>query len=169
MVRKKLSAGILLYRRRNGPVEVFLVHPGGPYWAGKDGGAWSIPKGEYRKGEDPLATAQREFHEETGTRVTGSFRPLTPLTQPSGKVISAWAVEGDLDPETVRSNTFLLEWPPHSGKKQEFPEVDRGAWFDIPTAHLKLQSGQRGFLDQLRQLLNETGRPDQDGAVPGSY
>lgn len=159
---KKLSAGILLYRRGGGAVEVFLVHPGGPYWAEKDGGAWSIPKGEYREGEDPLATAQREFHEETGSRVTGSFRPLAPLTQPSGKIISAWAVEGDLDPETVRSNIFSLEWPPRSGKKQEFPEVDRGAWFDLPTAYLKLQPGQRGFLDQLREMLSEPGRPGRE-------
>jgi predicted NUDIX family NTP pyrophosphohydrolase len=160
---KKLSAGILLYRRRHGEVEVFLVHPGGPYWAGKDGGAWSIPKGEYREGEDPLATAQREFHEETGSPVTGSFHPLAPLTQPSGKVISVWAVEGDLDPETVRSNTFSLEWPPRSGKKQEFPEVDRGGWFDLPTAYQKLQPGQRGFLDQLQQVLSEPGRPEREG------
>lgn len=154
---KKLSAGILLYRRRGPTLEVFLVHPGGPYWASKDDGAWSIPKGEYSEREDPLATARREFAEETGFHVTGSFRPLMPLTQPSGKVVSAWAVKGDLDPATVRSNSFSLEWPPHSGKRQEFPEVDRGAWFDIPTAHMKLQPGQRGFLDQLEELLKDQG------------
>lgn len=153
---KKLSAGILLYRRRGSTTEVFLVHPGGPYWARKDDGAWSIPKGEYQEGEDPLATATREFCEETGSEVSGTLSALSPLTQPSGKIISAWALEGDLDATTVKSNTFSLEWPPHSGKKQEFPEVDRGGWFDIPAARVKLQSGQRGFLDQLQQLVTQT-------------
>lgn len=152
---KKLSAGVLLYRVRGGEVEVFLVHPGGPYWARKDDGAWSIPKGEYDVGDDPLATAKREFREETGSDLAGSFRALTPLTQPGGKVVSAWAVEGDLDAATVQSNTFSLEWPPHSGKIQEFPEVDRGAWFDLHTARAKLLPGQRGFLDQLQQLLQD--------------
>ncbi len=154
---KKLSAGVLLYRVRRGEVEVFLVHPGGPYWARKDDGAWSIPKGEYDEGDDPFATAKREFCEETGSEVAGSFRALSPLAQPSGKVVSAWAVEGDLDAATVKSNTFSLEWPPHSGKRQEFPEVDRGEWFDMLTARTKLQSGQRGFLDQLQQLLKDSG------------
>ena len=154
---KKLSAGILLYRRCGESVEVFLVHPGGPYWAGKDEGVWSIPKGLYCEGEDALATAQREFEEETGIPVTGSFQELAPLTQPSGKVVMAWAVEGDIDPATVRSNTFSMEWPPHSGMQQDFPEVDRGDWFDIPTASVKLTPGQRGFLDHLRQLLKEKG------------
>lgn len=156
MGTKKLSAGILLYRMRGGEIEVFLVHPGGPFWARKDEGAWSIPKGEYVANDDPLATAKREFHEETGFEVGRSFHPLTPLKQPSGKVISAWAVEGDVDAADVKSNTFSLEWPPHSGKTQEFPEVDRGAWFDLPTAQAKLQPGQRGFLDQLQQLLRDT-------------
>lgn len=157
MAKKKLSAGILLYRIRGGEVEVFLVHPGGPYWARKDDGAWSIPKGEYHDGDDPLATAKREFCEETGSEVSGTFRALSPMTQPSGKVVSAWAVEGDLDASTVKSNAFTLEWPPHSGKSQEFPEVDRGAWFDLPTAQMKLQLGQRPFLDQLQQLLKDAG------------
>jgi len=154
---KQLSAGIALYRLRGGGVEVFLVHPGGPYWARKDEGAWSIPKGEYGEGEDPLVAARREFHEETGFWITGSFRPLWPLTQPSGKVVSAWAVEGDIDASAVRSNTFLLEWPPNSGNTQAFPEVDRGAWFDLRTGRMKLQAGQRGFLDQLEQLLKNPG------------
>lgn len=158
---KKLSAGILLYRFLSGSLQVFLVHPGGPLWARKDEGAWSIPKGEYHEGDDPLATAKREFHEETGSDVTGSFHALSPLTQPSGKVVSAWAVEGDIDATTVKSNTFSLEWPPRSGNKLECPEVDRGAWFDVPTARLKLQPGQQGFLDQLQGLLKDTpsGRP----------
>ncbi len=154
---KKLSAGILLYRTRGDQVEVFLVHPGGPYWARKEDGAWSIPKGEYTEGDDPLTTARREFREETGSEVIGSFRPVSPVKQPSGKVVSVWVVEGDLDPATVKSNTFSLEWPPHSGTMQEFPEVDRGAWFDIATARTKLQPGQRGFLDQLLELLKEPG------------
>ena len=154
---KKLSAGILLYRLCGGEVEVFLVHPGGPYWTRKDEGAWSIPKGEYEAGEDPLRTAKREFYEETGFEVCGSFHPLAPLRQPSGKVVSAWAVQGDVNAAAVKSNTFVLEWPPHSGKTQEFPEVDRGAWFDLPTARMKLQPGQRAFLDQLQQLLQNTG------------
>jgi predicted NUDIX family NTP pyrophosphohydrolase len=154
-VGKKLSAGILLYRRRGPTVEVFLVHPGGPYWVRKDDGVWSIPKGEYAEGEDPLDTARREFTEETGSHVTGSFFPLTPLTQPTGKLVSAWAVEGDLDPATVKSNSFLPEWPPHSGRRREYPEVDRGDWFDLPAASVKLQPGQRGFLDQLQKLLKD--------------
>lgn len=145
----------MLYRMRGGEVEVFLVHPGGPYWARKDDGAWSIPKGEYDVSDDPLATAKREFREETGSELAGSFHALTPLTQPGGKVVSAWAVEGDLDAATVQSNTFSLEWPPHSGKIQEFPEVDRGAWFDLHTARAKLLPGQRGFLNQLQQLLQD--------------
>lgn len=149
---KKLSAGILLYRKRDDEIEVFLVHPGGPFWAKKDDGAWSIPKGEYVEGEDPLAVAKREFHEETGSQVSGDYLPLIPLNQPSGKVISAWAVKGEVDPASLRSNTFCMEWPPKSGKLQEFPEVDRGMWCDLPTARKKLLPGQRAFLDQLQQL-----------------
>ncbi|HET9960826.1 MAG TPA: NUDIX domain-containing protein [Nitrospiraceae bacterium] len=150
---KKLSAGILLYRRHLGRLQVFLAHPGGPFWAKKDEGAWTIPKGEYLQGEDPLAVARREFAEETGCEVAGAFRPLASLKQPSGKLISAWAVEGEIDPATLKSNTFPLEWPPRSGKMQQFPEVDRGAWFDLSTAHEKIQSGQRGFLQELQALV----------------
>ena len=153
MSTKKLSAGILLYRLQNGEAEVFLVHPGGPFWAKKDEGAWSIPKGEYEVGEDPLEVAQREFLEETGFEFDGPLHPLTALKQPSGKTISAWAMEGDVDATALTSNTFTLEWPPKSGKVREFPEVDRGAWFDLPTARIKLLAGQRGFLDQLAQLV----------------
>ncbi|ULA69928.1 MAG: Phosphohydrolase [Nitrospira sp.] len=152
---KKLSAGILLYRKSGGRLEVFLVHPGGPFWAKKDAGAWSIPKGEYLEGEDPESVARREFAEETGCELTGSMQPFTPLKQPSGKVISAWAVEGDLDVATLKSNTFAVEWPPRSGTIQHFPEVDRGAWFDLPTARDKLLAGQRPFLDQLSRFLTE--------------
>jgi predicted NUDIX family NTP pyrophosphohydrolase len=129
------------------------VHPGGPYWARKDEGAWSIPKGEFEEGADPLETARREFREETGSEVTGSLLPLTPLKQPGGKIVHAWAVEGDIDTANIRSNTFSMEWPPHSGIQREFPEVDRGEWFGIQSAKNKLLPGQRGFLDQLPKLL----------------
>lgn len=149
------SAGILLYRRVGGAIEVFLVHPGGPFWAGKDEGAWSIPKGEPKDGEDPLAAARREFQEETGFSVDGAFRPLSPVRQPSGKVISAWAVEGDCDPSRLRSNSFSLELPPGSGRHAEFPEVDRGAWFGVTEARRKLGKGQIQFVEDLRRQLGE--------------
>lgn len=154
---KTLSAGIVLYRNREGTLEVLLVHPGGPFWARKDDGVWSIPKGEYTEGEDPFTVAVREFHEETGFEVGRTGRALSPLKQPSGKIISAWAVEGDLDAASVKSNTFLLEWPPRSGRMQEFPEVDRAQWFDLPTARTKLLPGQRPFLDQLRAAILPAG------------
>jgi predicted NUDIX family NTP pyrophosphohydrolase len=134
-------------------LEVFLVHPGGPFWAGKDERAWSIPKGEPREGEDPLTAARREFEEETGFSVDGPFLPLPPLEQPSGKVITAWAVEGDCDPSVLRSNTFSMEWPPRSGAYDEFPEVDRGAWFGIAEAGRKLVKGQVRLVDELCRLL----------------
>jgi predicted NUDIX family NTP pyrophosphohydrolase len=148
----KQSAGLLMYRRRRGELEVFLVHPGGPFWAKKDTGAWSLPKGEYRPGDDPLAAARREFREETGFSVAGEFIPLTPLKQPSGKIIQAWAVEGDCDAGAIRSNTFTLEWPPRSGRQQEFPEVDRAAWFTLAAAREKIIKGQVGFLEELERL-----------------
>ncbi len=149
----KKSAGLLMYRRRHGGLEVFLVHPGGPFWAKKDEGSWSIPKGEYSPGEEPLEVAKREFHEETGYQATGEFIPLTPRKQPSGKVFSAWALEGDCDAASIKSNTFSMEWPPHSGKQQEFPEVDRAGWFTIPTAKGKILKGQVAFLDELIEIL----------------
>ena len=150
----KTSAGILLYRVGAGALEVFLVHPGGPYWQKKDAGAWSIPKGEMEEGADALATARREFHEETGSYVDGEFVPLAPLKQASGKLVHAWAVRGNIDPSSIRSNTFSIEWPPRSGKRQEFPEVDRGEWFTIAKAREKILAGQRGFLDQLQERLD---------------
>jgi predicted NUDIX family NTP pyrophosphohydrolase len=149
----KKSAGLLMFRRASGGVEVFLVHPGGPFWARKDEGAWSIPKGEYAPGEDPLETAKREFQEETGFQASGEFIPLRPLKQPSGKVISAWALEGDCDAASIRSNSFSMEWPPRSGKQQEFPEVDRAGWFTIPAAKEKILKGQAPFLDELSEIL----------------
>lgn len=142
-----------MYRIAENGLEVFLVHPGGPYWEKKDAGAWSIPKGEFETGEDPLAAARREFEEETGSAVAGDFVELTPLKQPSGKIIYAWVVEGNIDTATIRSNTFPMEWPPRSGKEQEFPEVDRGGWFDMSQAREKILKGQAGFLDELREKL----------------
>jgi predicted NUDIX family NTP pyrophosphohydrolase len=145
----KQSAGILLYRIRAGVLEVFLVHPGGPFWARKDAGAWSIPKGEFEQGEDPLEHAKREFLEETGFPVDGDFRPMTPVRLGSGKTVHAWTNEGDIDAASIRSNLFSMEWPPKSGRQQAFPEVDRGGWFDLAAARVKLQEGQLGFLDEL--------------------
>ncbi len=149
----KHSAGLLMYRRRQGVIEVFLVHPGGPFWAKKDLGAWSLPKGEFDPEEDALAAARREFAEETGFAAEGEFIPLTPRKQPSGKIIQAWAFAGDCDPGAVKSNTFTQEWPPRSGRQQEFPEIDRAGWFTLEEAKDKIIKGQVGFLEELRQIL----------------
>jgi predicted NUDIX family NTP pyrophosphohydrolase len=153
------SAGLLAFRRRSeGTLEVLLVHPGGPYWVKRDAGAWSIPKGELRLEEGALQAAQREFFEETGWSPAGPFLPLSPLRQPGGKWVSAWAVEApDLDPAQLRSNTFTVEWPPHSGLRREFPEVDRAAWFALPEAHQRLLAGQRGLLLELAARLSAGG------------
>ena len=146
----KLSAGVLLYRNRDGVVEVLIAHPGGPFWARKDDGAWSIPKGEYTDGEDPWAVAQREFHEELGLPVPAGPRiDFGALKQPSGKVITAFAVESDLDVTDASSNTFQMEWPKGSGTRREFPEIDRVGWFAVAQARTKLLKGQRPFLDRL--------------------
>ena len=150
----KLSAGILLFRRRDSGLEVFLVHPGGPFWKKKDNGAWSIPKGEYLAGEDPLAAARREFEEETGFACpAGDPVALGEVKQPGGKIVTAFALEGDCDANNIRSNLFELEWPPKSGKMQQFPEVDRAGWFPLPEARKKLLAGQHAFLDRLQQIL----------------
>ena len=145
----KRSAGLLMYRRSGGHLEVLLVHPGGPFWMKKDLGAWSIPKGEYSADEEPLAAATREFQEETGLVASGPFRPLTPIKQPGGKIVHAWAFEGDCDAGALKSNNFSLEWPRGSGRMQEFPEVDRAGWFRIEDARRKILPGQAGFLDEL--------------------
>jgi predicted NUDIX family NTP pyrophosphohydrolase len=146
----KLSAGVLVYRTRDGVVEVLIAHPGGPFWALRDDGAWSIPKGEYADGDDAWAAAQREFGEELGLPVPAGPRvDFGPLKQPSGKVVTAFAVRGDLDVTDARSNTFQLEWPKGSGRMREFPEVDRVAWFPVAQARTKLLKGQRALLDQL--------------------
>lgn len=152
---RKTSAGILLHRRIGGALEVFLIHPGGPFWAKKDLGAWSLPKGEFTEGENPLDAARREFTEETGFPIDGDFRPLTPLRQPSGKTIYAWAVEGDCDAAAVRSNAFEMEWPPRSGQRRAFPEVDRAEWFSLDEARKRIIAGQVGFLEELAQLARE--------------
>jgi predicted NUDIX family NTP pyrophosphohydrolase len=152
MPRSRKSAGVLLYRRRGRNLEVLLVHPGGPYWAKKDAGAWSIPKGEITDGEDALDAARREFLEETGVTLQGEFVPLRALRQPSGKTIQAWALEGDADADAMRSNLFSMEWPPRSGQMQEFPEADRAAWLPLDAARGKLIAGQRPFLDELEAL-----------------
>ena len=151
----KLSAGLLVYRRTDGGLEILLVHPGGPFWAKKDDGAWSLPKGEYEPSEDPLPVARREFEEEIGQPPPDGSEPvgLGELRQPSGKVVSAWTMEGDLDVSDVHSNMFEMEWPPRSGRTQEFPEVDRAGWFGLEEARRKILRGQLGFLDRLEQLL----------------
>ena len=146
----KLSAGVLLYRIRDGIVEVLIAHPGGPFWARKDNGAWSIPKGEYSEGEEPWAAAQREFTEELGLSVPPGIRvDLSQLKQSGGKVVTAFAVLADLDVTDARSNTFELEWPKGSGRVRKFPEVDRVGWFTVSQARVKLLKGQLGFLDRL--------------------
>ena len=146
------SAGLLLFRRHGGRLEVLLVHPGGPFWASKDDGAWTIPKGELTGEEDPLAAAKREFEEETGAAPSGPLIALTPLRQPGGKLVHAWAVEGFFDPASLRSNSFQMEWPPRSGRQQEFPEVDRAEWFDLMGARRKIVRGQAPFLNELERL-----------------
>jgi predicted NUDIX family NTP pyrophosphohydrolase len=149
----KRSAGILLYRRNASGLQVFLAHPGGPFWAKKDAGAWTIPKGEIGEGEDPLAAAQREFAEEIGVRIDGEFVELKPVRQKSGKLVLAWAVEGECDPAALRSNVFSMEWPPKSGKRADFPEVDRAAWFSLAAAREKLLPAQLPLLDDLAAKL----------------
>ncbi len=145
----KTSAGLLLYRRAPAGLEVLLVHPGGPFWQSKDLGAWSIPKGEIGPDEDPLAAARREFREETGFEISGPAVALGSLRQPGGKVVHAWALEGDADSRALRSNTFSMEWPRGSGRLQAFPEVDRAEWFGLAEARRRILPGQAPFLDAL--------------------
>jgi predicted NUDIX family NTP pyrophosphohydrolase len=145
----KRSAELLMFRRRKDQLQVFLVHPGGPFWKNKDAGAWSIPKGEYGEKEDPLDAAKREFEEETGIKPAGEFVSLDQMKQPGGKIVRVWAVEGDCSSQAIRSNTFSMEWPPKSGRQQEFPEVDRADWFSLGDARKRILKGQVGFLDRL--------------------
>jgi predicted NUDIX family NTP pyrophosphohydrolase len=149
------SAGILMYRGRGPELEVLLAHPGGPFWANKDDGAWSIPKGEFDEAEEPLVCAIREFGEELGSRPEGQFIELGEIAQPSRKIVVAFAVEGDFNPTTLKSNRFELEWPPKSGRMQSFPEVDRAAWFAPHLAKVKILPGQQGFIDRLLAALHK--------------
>jgi predicted NUDIX family NTP pyrophosphohydrolase len=152
----KQSAGLVMYRRRGRGAEVLLVHPGGPYWAGKDVGAWSIPKGEIEQGEDALAAARREFGEEPGFTPEGDqFRPLAPIRLKSGKTVRAWAFEGDCDPLAAKSIAFSMEWPPRSGRMQEFPEADRAEWFGLEEAAQRIHPGQRGFIEEMARMFSE--------------
>jgi predicted NUDIX family NTP pyrophosphohydrolase len=148
------SAGLLMYRIRGGAMQVLLAHPGGPYFVNKDEQAWSIPKGEPDAGEDLLLAAQREFEEETGVKPQGPFIPLEPIQQKGGKIVHAWAFEGDCDPAALKSNTFTMEWPPHSGRQQEFPEIDRAEFFDPATAKKKIKTGQEALIEELAGRLH---------------
>ncbi len=154
----KKSGGILPFRFRDNRLEVMLVHPGGPFWAGKDDNAWSISKGLFEEGESPLEAAKREFKEETGFEVDGDFIELGEIRQPSGKIVYAWAVEKDLDESKIVSNKFSMEWPRRSGIRREFPEVDRAAWFDIRSAREKILKGQQGFIDRLISAIGESSK-----------
>jgi predicted NUDIX family NTP pyrophosphohydrolase len=149
----KQSAGILLYRFLNEQLQVFLVHPGGPFFRNKDEGSWSIPKGEFADDENPLDAAKREFMEETGQEIGGTFIELIPIRQKGGKAVYAWAVEGDIDHNTIVSNLFEIEWPPRSGKRQSFPEIDKAAWFDVEAAKIKINPAQAAFIDNLSTQL----------------
>jgi predicted NUDIX family NTP pyrophosphohydrolase len=150
-VRK--SAGILLYKQAVDGVRVLLVHPGGPFWSKRDLGAWSVPKGEYSDGEQPEAAARREFAEELGAEPDGALQPLGEISQKGGKLVVAFAAEGDFDVAALRSNMFEMEWPPRSGRRQAFPEVDRAEWFTLPAAQQKIIAGQRPLLDRLEAIL----------------
>jgi len=150
----KRSAGVLLFRRKEREIEVLLAHPGGPFWKNKDDRAWSIPKGEYGVSEDPLAAATREFAEETGFTPSGDFIPLGEIRQPGGKLVAAWALEGDFDAAIVRSNTFSMPWPPGSGVLREFPEIDRAEWFPLEIARRKILKGQAELLERLTKHLH---------------
>ena len=151
----KRSAGILLYRKEGREIQVFLAHPGGPFWSRKDLGAWTIPKGEIGEGEDPLEAAKREFAEEIGVALEGRFIPLQTIKQRGGKIVAAWAIEGDCDADAIRSNAFSMEWPPKSGKLAEFPEVDRAGWFTLDEAREKIIGGQLPLLEELRRLVEK--------------
>jgi predicted NUDIX family NTP pyrophosphohydrolase len=153
MARGRQSAGVLMYRVGARGLEVLLVHPGGPFWKNRDAGAWSIPKGEHDEAEEPLDAAKRELAEETGLRPEGAFVALDPVRQKSGKLVRAWAVEGECDPRAIRSNTFSMEWPPRSGRTAEFPEVDRAEWFAVDEARRRILPAQAPLLDQLESLL----------------
>ena len=156
-LQMKSSAGLLIYRFRDNVPEVFLIHPGGPFWKGKEVESWSIPKGEFSEPENALSAARREFQEETGYEAEGPFQVLTPVKQSSYKMVYAWAATGDYDATKIQSNTFPMEWPPGSAKIEEFPEADRAEWFSIPEAKKKIFKGQRPLLDELEKILKNAG------------
>lgn len=153
-MEKKKSGGVLLYRLKNTILEVLLVHPGGPFWSKKDLGSWSIPKGEFTDEESGFVAAKREFQEEIGFEITGIYIELSPIKQKSGKTVFAWALEGDIDPKLIKSNTFEMEWPPKTNKMQSFPEIDRGEWFSVPDAKQKINISQASFIDELINKLH---------------
>ncbi len=166
---KRRSAGLLMYRIRDGVPQVLLIHPGGPFWTRKDAGAWSIPKGEYDDDEDPLTAAKREFVEETGFVPGATFVELQPIRQAGGKKVMAWAFEGDCDPSQMVSNTFEIEWPPRSGRMATFPEADKAAWFDLETARGKMHVGQLPFLEELDTVIRHGGsRSPRVSLISGS-
>jgi len=149
----KVSAGLLMYRRRQGGMEFLLVHPGGPFWKGKDAGVWTIPKGEITEGEDALTAARREFEEEVGSAPRGEFVELAPIKQKGGKIVHAWAFEGDCELDKIKSNTFTMEWPPRSGRIETFPEIDQAAFFDLAGAKQKVNPAQIPLLEELTTKL----------------
>jgi predicted NUDIX family NTP pyrophosphohydrolase len=149
----RISAGLLMYRIRDNAIQVLLVHPGGPFWKNRDEGAWSIPKGEPEADEELLDCAQREFEEELGLKPHGPYLPLDPIQQKGGKIVHAWAFEGNCDPSAIRSNTFAVEWPPRSGRFRSYPEVDRAEFFDLDTGRKKINQAQAALLDQLEQQI----------------
>jgi predicted NUDIX family NTP pyrophosphohydrolase len=151
----RLSAGLLMYRIKDRALQVLLAHPGGPYFVNKDDGAWSIPKGEPDADEDLLLTAQREFEEETSLKPTGPFIPLQPIQQKGNKIVHAWAFEGDCDPASLKSNLVTMEWPPHSGQRMEFPEIDRAEFFDLAAVRTKIKAGQEALIDQIEEILKK--------------
>jgi predicted NUDIX family NTP pyrophosphohydrolase len=153
----KVSAGLLMFRMRDGELEYLLAHPGGPFWKDRDTGAWTIPKGEIQSGEEPLAAAQREFEEEVGLKPRGKFMELTPIRQRSGKLVHAWAFEGDCDPSCIESNVFKMEWPPNSGRFEDCPEVDRARFFRMEEAKRKINPAQVAFLEELRRKHRSGG------------
>jgi predicted NUDIX family NTP pyrophosphohydrolase len=164
----KQSAGLLMFRNTHEVVEVFLVHPGGPLWAKKSKGAWTIPKGEYQEDEHPLDAARREFEEETGFKSSGEFFDLGSIRQKSGKIVTAWAFEGDCDPSKLTSNTCEIEWPPRSKRRMEIPEIDRGQWFRIEDAYQYIREEQQKLLENLSALLNRKDGGDSDHAKSGT-
>jgi predicted NUDIX family NTP pyrophosphohydrolase len=152
----RISAGILMYRIHDGKLQMLLAHPGGPFFKNKDDGAWSIPKGEIEPGEDLFEAAKREFEEETGFTPTGPFTVLRPVKQKGGKMVHAWAFEGECDPSAIVSNTFTMEWPPKSGRLMAFPEIDRAEFFDVAAARRKIKAGQEALIEQIQQMVDET-------------